>query len=50
MPWGDGEVNQSAFLGALEAAGYTGAFAIEREGGDNRVGDIALAAQRLLRG
>ena len=50
VPWGDGEVNQSAFLGALEAAGYTGAFAIEREGGDNRVGDIALAAQRLLRG
>lgn len=49
-PWGDGEVNQAAFLGALEAAGYKGAFAIEREGGDNRVGDIALAASRLLKG
>ena len=50
VPWGDGEVNQAAFLGALEAAGYQGAFAIEREGGDNRVADIALAAQRLLKG
>ena len=48
VPWGDGEVNQEAFLGALEAAGYKGAFAIEREGGDNRVADIALAAKRLL--
>ena len=47
-PWGDGEVNQAAFLGALEAAGYKGAFAIEREGGKNRVADIALAARRLL--
>ena len=50
VPWGDGEVNQDAFLGALEAVGYKGAFAIEREGGDNRVGDIALAAKRLLNG
>jgi sugar phosphate isomerase/epimerase len=48
VPWGDGEVNQDAFLTTLEQAGYKGAFAIEREGGDNRVGDIALAAQRLL--
>ncbi len=50
VPWGDGEVNQAAFLGALAEAGYTGAFAIEREGGDNRVADIALAASRLLKG
>ena len=50
VPWGDGEVNQDAFLDALEQAGYKGAFAIEREGGDNRVGDIALAAKRLLKG
>ena len=49
VPWGEGEVNQAAFLGALEAAGYKGAFAIEREGGNNRVGDIALAAKRLLK-
>ena len=50
VPWGDGEVNQAAFLDALEAVGYKGAFAIEREGGDNRVADIALAASRLLKG
>jgi len=49
VPWGDGEVNQAAFLGALEAAGYKGAFAIEREGGNDRPGDIALAAKRLLK-
>ena len=49
-PWGDGEVGQASFLDALEKGGYTGAFAIERESGDNRVGDIALAAQRLLKG
>lgn len=48
VPWGDGEVNAPAFLAALDAAGYKGAFAIEREGGDNRVADIALAAKRLL--
>lgn len=48
-PWGDGEVNPAAFLAALDKAGYAGAFAIEREGGDDRVGDIAKAADRLLR-
>lgn len=47
-PWGDGEVNPSAFLAALDKAGYAGAFAIEREGGDSRVADIALAAKRVL--
>lgn len=46
VPWGDGEVNPSAFFTALKDAGYTGAFAIEREAGDNRVADIALAATR----
>ena len=50
VPWGDGEVNQDAFLDALEQAGYKGAFAIEREGGNDRTGDIALAAKRLLKG
>ena len=32
----------------LKAAGYKGNFAIEREGGNDRTGDIALAAKRLL--
>jgi len=46
VPWGDGEVNPPAFFAALKEVGYTGAFAIEREAGDNRVADIALAASR----
>ena len=49
VPWGDGEVNAPRFLAELEAAGYKGAFAIEREGGNDRTGDIALAAKRLLK-
>ena len=50
VPWGDGEVDAPRFLAELKAAGYTGAFAIEREGGNDRTGDIALAAKRLLNG
>ena len=48
VPWGDGEVDAPRFLAELKAAGYKGNFAIEREGGDDRTGDIALAARRLL--
>ena len=48
VPWGDGEVNAPLLLKTLEEVGYRGAFAIEREGGDNRVADIALAAKRML--
>ena len=50
VPWGDGEVDAPRFLAELKAAGYKGNFAIEREGGDDRTGDIALAAKRLLNG
>jgi hypothetical protein len=31
----------------LDEVKFTGAMAIEREAGDNRLGDIKLAAQRL---
>ncbi len=48
VPWGDGEVDAPRFLAELKAAGYKGNFAIEREGDDNRPGDIAFAAKRLL--
>ena len=48
VPWGDGEVNAPLLLKTLEEVGYKGAFAIEREAGDNRVADIALAAKRML--
>ena len=46
-PWGDGKVNAKAFIAALDKAGYTGALAVEREGGNSRTADIALAVQRL---
>jgi L-ribulose-5-phosphate 3-epimerase len=47
VPWGDGQVGIGQFLGVLEEVGYDGALAIEREAGDNRVGDIRLAIERL---
>ncbi len=45
--WGEGDVNSFAFLKALEEAGYQGAVAVEREGGEQRVKDIATAVRRL---
>jgi L-ribulose-5-phosphate 3-epimerase len=47
VPWGDGQVDSDKFLTALEALGYDGTIAIEREAGDQRKTDIALAADRL---
>lgn len=47
VPWGDGEVGAEAFLKTLHELGYQGAVAIEREAGDDRFGDIQLAAERL---
>ncbi len=47
VPWGDGQVRPQAFLPALEAVGFAGVMAIEREAGDDRFGDIKLAAERL---
>lgn len=49
VPWGDGEVQPEAFLNALSEVGFDGALAIEREAGDNRFGDVKLAAERLTR-
>jgi sugar phosphate isomerase/epimerase len=49
VPWGDGEVQPEAFLNALSEIGFNGALAIEREAGDNRFGDVKLAAERLSR-
>lgn len=47
VPWGDGEVGIEKFVAALGEIGFEGAMAIEREAGDDRPGDIALAADRL---
>jgi len=47
VPWGDGEVGTEKFLKTLEEIGFKGVLAIEREAGDDRFGDIKLAAERL---
>lgn len=49
VPWGDGEVQTAAFLDTLAQVGFEGTLAIEREAGDNRFGDVRLAAERLSR-
>ena len=45
--WGKGEVDADKFLKALKGAGFTGALAVEREGGDNRLDDIKQAIEKL---
>jgi sugar phosphate isomerase/epimerase len=45
--WSMGEVNAEKFLKALMAADFSGALAVEREGGDNRLGDIKQAVEKL---
>ncbi len=47
VPWGDGQVGIKRFLDVLDEVGFDGAMAIEREAGDNRLGDIKLAIKRL---
>ncbi len=47
VPWGDGQVGPERFLNTLTEIGFNGALAIEREAGDDRPGDIKLAAERL---
>jgi sugar phosphate isomerase/epimerase len=43
VPFGAGQVNPPAFLDALAEAKYTGPIAIEREAGNDRMGDVAKA-------
>jgi sugar phosphate isomerase/epimerase len=47
VPFGTGQVNPSAFLGALKEVGYTGPLAIEREAGSDRAGDVGKAIEAL---
>lgn len=46
-PWGEGQVGGDKFLDLLKSIQYSGALAIEREAGNDRLGDIRLATQRL---
>jgi sugar phosphate isomerase/epimerase len=45
--WGTGEVNAEQFLRELKRAGFSGALAVEREAGDDRLGDIKAAVNNL---
>ena len=47
VPWGNGQVGVERFLDVLQEVGFDGALAIEREAGDDRLGDIKLAIERL---
>ena len=47
VPLGTGLVDWPRFLRLLRAGGYDGYLAIEREGGDDRFGEIKLAAEFL---
>jgi len=47
VPWGDGQVEPQAFLNALTNIEFDGTLAIEREAGNDRFGDVKLAAERL---
>lgn len=48
VPWGTGQVDTEKFLETLKEVNFSGALAIEREAGDNRLGDIKGAIERLL--
>jgi sugar phosphate isomerase/epimerase len=47
VPWGTGQVGGEKFLRVLAEMHFKGALAIEREAGDNRFGDIRMAAEKL---
>jgi len=47
VPWGEGEVRSACFVNKLVELGYDGDFAIEREAGEDRVGDIRRAVVSL---
>ena len=47
VPIGEGQVDWKAFMGVLAAADFKGNFVIEREAGQNRVGDVRKAIERI---
>ena len=46
-PLGEGEVPWPHYVARLQAAGYTGAFTIEREAGEDPIGDVRRAIEFL---
>jgi sugar phosphate isomerase/epimerase len=47
VPFGEGQVGPQRFLAALKAIRYDGPLAIEREAGNDRVGDVRKAIEAL---
>jgi sugar phosphate isomerase/epimerase len=47
VPFGKGQVGAARFLEALGEISYDGALAIEREAGNDRMGDVAIAIKTL---
>lgn len=47
VAWGTGEVGGARFVARLESLGYKGNYVVEREDGDDRVGDIRHAIRLL---
>jgi len=47
VPFGTGQVNVAQFLRTLKEIGYSGPLAIEREAGDDRLGDVAKGVEAL---
>ena len=47
VPIGDGDVDWKPFMDTLAAADFTGSLVIEREAGEDRVGDVRTAIERM---
>ena len=47
VPFGEGQVGPARFLAALKSASYRGPLAIEREAGNDRMGDVRKAIESL---
>jgi len=47
VPFGQGQVGPRRFLTVLEAVGYRGPLVIEREAGNNRLGDVKIAIEAI---
>lgn len=50
VPFGKGQVNPAEFLRALQAIGYAGPIALEREAGSERVNDVRFGIESLKAG
>ena len=47
VPLGEGDIDWVRYVGILRAGGYDGYFAVEREGGEDKLGDVLRAVDFL---